>query len=479
MIALLGLVAAWQLTHLGGFAWDYDEGVHLMQARMLRNGYRLYTDIYTDQPPLLVSTLAAGFAIVGESVTGGRAMCVLYNLVGLGAVGWIAQRLRGGLAGACAVALLSVSPEILQHARVITGNLPAGSMAALAVAFALGYLWEGKVLLIPLAGTSFALSLLVKPTSAGAIVSLIVAVLGGNVVHGRARTWRASMVRSGPLVLSVVLVLVAGLVLHDWRGFSEQVVSQYRQARVVFPLDVQTNAQIVGGFLWENIGLLALAAYGCFVLPNDMRTGGALVGAWAAGELTLRLVHSPLWPGHLPPILLPLGVLSGVGLSSAIERGVEVLHGRRRFDWLTGVGLSMILLLVINLPELVRLDGQLLRAPVNEGEDEVVTLLAQVTDSGDYVITDNQMAAFRAGCLVPPGLCNTSIKRILTGNLTADQVIDASEAFQPRAVLLWSCCRLLRLEDYVMYVVKNYQLAYSAPLRPLPRGLYVREGVGE
>ena len=475
IVALLGLVAAWQLTHLGGFSWDYDEGVHLMQARMMRNGFRLYADIYTDQPPLFVTMLVGSFALAGESVTTARATCVVCALVGLGAVGWIAQRLRGGLAGACAVALLGVSPEILKYARVAAGDLPAGCMAALAVALALGYLWSGKLFLIPLAGASFALSLLIKPTSVGAIVPLSVAVLGGSVLHGRARTWRAGVVGPGLLVLSTVLVLTAGLVPYDWRGFSEQVIGQYRQARAVFPLDVWANVQVVGGLLWRNAGLLILAVYGYFALSSGMRPVGALISGWAIAELILCLFHSPLWPGHLSPTLLPLGVLAGVGLGGAVERGVEVLRGRRRLDWLTGLGLDAMLLLVITLPGLVQRDSQLFRAPVSEGEDEAVVLLAQVTDTDDYVITDNQMAAFRAGCQVPPPLCNTSIKRVLTGNLTTDQVIAVSEAFQPRAVLLWSCCRLLKLEDYVRYVTANYELLYSAPLRPPPRGLYVRE----
>ena len=59
--ALLGVVMAfclWQMAHLGGFRWDYDEGAHMMQARLMLMGYPLYAETFSGQPPLLISSLA-------------------------------------------------------------------------------------------------------------------------------------------------------------------------------------------------------------------------------------------------------------------------------------------------------------------------------------------------------------------------------------------------------------------------------------
>jgi hypothetical protein len=64
--------------------------------------------------------------------------------------------------------------------------------------------------------------------------------------------------------------------------------------------------------------------------------------------------------------------------------------------------------------------------------------LRSLTAGKDVVLTDAQGIAFLAQRDVPPGLTDTSYKRIYAGYLSARQVIDESEQYHVRAALLWS-----------------------------------------
>src|SRR3990172_1962065 len=73
------------------FELDADEGVNLMKSLLVNQGAELYTDVWSDQPPLLTYLIAALFRIVGVNLTVVRLLILLFS----GALFWAAvQYLR-------------------------------------------------------------------------------------------------------------------------------------------------------------------------------------------------------------------------------------------------------------------------------------------------------------------------------------------------------------------------------------------------
>ena len=85
-------------------------------------------------------------------------------------------------------------------------------------------------------------------------------------------------------------------------------------------------------------------------------------------------------------------------------------------------------------------------------------MLRSMYAPGSYVISDDGMLPFRAGLLTPPELAVISFRRVRTGQLTAADLIAASQTNRPEAILLWDK-KLASLPEYVEWVKQHYCLA--------------------
>lgn len=74
-----------------------------------------------------------------------------------------------------------------------------------------------------------------------------------------------------------------------------------------------------------------------------------------------------------------------------------------------------------------------------------------------WVVTDVPMYAFRARLPVPPQLAVFSSKRLETGNLTEEEVINVMREYQPEQVLL----RRFKLPKVEEYIAQHYILIHS------------------
>lgn len=461
-LALLGLLASfcyWQLNHLGGFSWDSDEGVTLMMARMLRSGYALYTDIWTDQPPLFTASIAAVLSFVGYSVAATRAVAVLYAAIGLFAAALLARELVGRLGSLAAVAMLAITPNFSMLSRAVMPGLPAASLAMLSVALAFVWLRTGQRCYLALSGLMLAFSALVKPIAIVASVPVVLAIiLRGLRQPSSPWSWIAK--EGALLAISTFVPLLLCLLVYNPRALSEQQVGAYLSSKRAYPLNITYNGRKVWRYLFvENRGLSLLAIYGAAVLLKKHLSSASIIVAWLVLTLIALLTHSPLWPKHhLILLLYPLAVLAG-GAISHIANGSRNASNRSLSQWVPYVvGLVIIALYLWSLPGMIIADTKLQAAPAEPISQGAVDWLISATQPHDFIITDYQMIAFVAGRSVPPNLCNTSEKRIRSGNLTADGLIAATVKYNPKAVLIWDQ-RFEMLPAYVDWVKRHYRLA--------------------
>lgn len=474
---LLGVVLAfclWQMAHLGGFRWDYDEGAHMMQARLMLMGYPLYAEIFSGQPPLLISSLAGAFALFGPSVQVGRALMVAYATLGLLALALIARELHGWAAAVSTAVLLGIAPDFFLYSRVSMGDIPSTSMAALAVLCALRYRGSGRRAWVVVAGLALGAGFLLKFSAvfAAPLVAAVVALrsadglsLGESIAKAERKRWLKIGLDLAWLGGAFALPLLLCLLAFDVSAMYDQLFVFHWRAREAFGLDRMANLSQVGAYLLANGGLTALAAYGCISLFLTRRVGrGFLILAWFLLIAAVLVNHAPLWPHLLVMLLFPLALGGGVAIGALMQH-VQA-GGNRIWSWqrvgLLLTGLCPLVYYLMGIPSIVDINSQRLMAYKTEVGLAATDFLASVTDPEGWVITDEPLVPLCAGRKVPPYLSDVSYVRTQTGYLTADDLIALTEEYHPQAIVVWSEGRFTEyLPAYVEWVEQNYRLATS------------------
>lgn len=452
----LTLVFAWQANRLGGWLWDYDEGIYLQWAWTTHDGAALYTDVWADHPPAFINAISMAFDAVGRTVAAGRMTSLLFGMLGLIAVAWLAYQFSGWLAAIFAIVAIAITPIFSQWSRAIMADLPAASLTALSLALALCYTRGGGRGWLVLSGLVFALSLLVKPVMAPSGLALIAAVLARPSDPKPMPQDRA--ISLGALLFSIALPVLLCLIAYEPRAMWKQIWGMWWAGRAVYPLDWRANAVAV----WDYVGnkyaaLLGLVTYGVVVLLLRCKRESWPILLWLALTLVSLLLHSPLWPAHHTAILLPpLGVLSGVATSEVarmVQRFGSLPAARRGFAI---AGLALGAFYLTQLPDSIAANQALAAAPNDETSMQMARVLQMVTPLDSRVVCDDPIIAFQAGRKAVNWLCDTSNKRIQAGFLTAQEAIAATEAATPAAIVL-SSGRLSRLSEFTQWIFQRYE----------------------
>ncbi len=61
------------------FEFDFDEGINLIKAMMTLNGFELYSEVWSDQPPVFNAILTLWFRLLGMKVNAGRILVLGFS----------------------------------------------------------------------------------------------------------------------------------------------------------------------------------------------------------------------------------------------------------------------------------------------------------------------------------------------------------------------------------------------------------------
>lgn len=442
LVIVVALYAAVSIRWLGFFEWSIDEGMYLMRARMIAEGFRLYEDIWFNHPPLLVQAVSAAFAAFGERVETARMVALGLSCAGIVGVALVARELEGWRAGILAAVMLALSPLFFSLSRAVMSSLPALALATLAIGLALAARSPGRAFgvrpLVVASGLAFGL---------GAATKLIVAPLAAPVLVALAAAdWRRKPAGlASRLVLwaaAAAAPLVAALAPYGAMNLWEQTVGSVVGARGAYELDVVRNLQDL--LEWLADGQLGIAALGVYGIARGLSRSAEwrVVGVWLAAAVTSIVLQTPLWSHHFALLVLPLAVGAGAGVVWAAEdvgRAAAAWRepgGSSDAGW-PAFGLVAGVTFLLALPVAVERNAQSTRS---DSEDPWLALarLEELTEPGDYTVTDSPMHAFRAGLLVPPNLCDPGAKRFASRSLSLSDVADDIVRFKPTAVVTWN-----------------------------------------
>jgi 4-amino-4-deoxy-L-arabinose transferase-like glycosyltransferase len=423
------------------FQFDYDEGVNLAKSQLVAQGYRLYADIWSDQPPLLTLVQAAAFRLAGFSVHAGRAVVLAFAALLLWAT-WEFMRLAAGRGHALLAVLLTI--QIAYFARLSIAAMVGLPMLALGlVALALLAHWHTSRDPRWLALSAVALSLSVLTKLQSAFLAPIF-VAGLLVSEWRQESRPAFRRILTPALLWVAafsattLTLIGVLVGPSNLG---QLLEGHVRAR---------ETDFFGRFsLWlaldrsQALLMLGPALLGAHLFVRHRRWLGLYLLAWAGVAFALLLKHAPVWYHHVPLLMVPMAMLAAYAAGEALG-WLARLPGRRELLSTRGVLFAAAVgcLCLSSAEQAVRAAHAVATWPRAcsaydmPPPDAALARLKALAPGAAWCVTDVPMYALRAGIPVAPDAAVLTIKRLKTGEFTEQDMLAQIARLKPRVVYL-------------------------------------------
>lgn len=461
LAVMLILLLAWGMTRPEKFVQDDDEGMNLMKAQSVRAGYKLYEDIWSDQPPLFTLLLAMAFGAFGPSVSAGRMLVLGFALLALLSTALISRHVASSVGSLASVLFLATTDRFTSLALSIRIDLPAISLVSLAVLFTLRYLRTNRRVWLLLTGIAFFSALMIKPMGAYLAVAIALA-LYLCAQQTASHRWRRLACDVGLLIGIGAAILAICFALFDVPSLIDQILGTELRSQQFYSLREADTLERFRTYLrdagWPYWGLLAVAAWGALSLRSVRRKPEVLlVLAMLLCTVGILMLRVPLRRRYLVLFSVPLSVLGGVAVDDLIRR----LRDPKAAVLQRGVSLCLGVALVTAALAGVgwRINHLLSSVPGRDwrGED-AVQFIVQNTSPESYIICDEGMITFRSGRRSPPSLSVLSDRRIRTGGLTAEELIATTQVYRPEAIVLWEA-KLSDVPEYIDWVEAHYHRA--------------------
>jgi hypothetical protein len=451
LIPLIFLVAmAWlaPISYRGEF--DTDEGVNLMKALLVNRGHRLYTEIWSDQPPVLTLLLSLVIRGFGNSVAAGRTLVLLFSALLLWSFFQVVRLSTSRAAAVIGVFLLLFSAWYVRLSIAVMVGLPALALAMLSIYLLMLARFRHRAVFLSTSAVTLALAMQTKLV-AGVVAPAMFAylLLAADGMGSHPRELRQRLVDTAfwsAMLLGCFAVI--GLL------FGSLDVTQLLQphlgsdSRSAF---AGNNVAAIEDLLVREIGLLPLAAVG-IIWAFRARQGDAwLPLGWLLVALAFLLYERPLWYHHVVAFTVPLTWLAAFGVEASLAfvrrsmpiRGVARLSGTRPSEGvlrLAGMALAgaVCLALVCFDPATgrVRIQEELMSLTPSYSEEVAEFIRQGYADQRGWVFTDRPIYAFKAGLPVPPAIAVLTVKRMRSASLSDQEMAGVLQTYRPEVVVL-------------------------------------------
>ena len=436
-------VSHWSIA----YQLDLDEGLNLMKGALVAKGFGLYSEIWSDQPPVLTFLLADLERIFPANVTAARALVLVFSGLLLWSLFRILFRSEGRACAWLAMAALASLGAFQKLSVSVMIGLPAVALAVMALDQVLAGAFDNKRWRYCLAGVLFALSLQTKLFTATLIPTLVLATC---LQAGKLAPWRMRAPNLALLSVSTIAVFVTIAAVTGEPIFSQLIVPHYRVSgsydlsrlegfsRLIIDLSSKIPAVVVILF---TLGLIATLA--------ATKVTRLIPIVWLISGFLILSLHQPSFPHHLVLLYPSIAWISSLSINLA---RVET----RRL----AIAVICVLLLVS-----IGVSRAFNRRAENEASarSDAWSFPAELRKASpdSWVVADILMDAYRAGRLVPPELAVWSGKRVMGGYLPADFLIAAIQKRRPETILLR---RFQQPQRFVEYLESTYVEACSPAL---------------
>jgi 4-amino-4-deoxy-L-arabinose transferase-like glycosyltransferase len=438
--------------------FDTDEGINLATVMMILRGFRLYAEIWNDQPPMFLYALVEWARVFGSDVATARMLVLLFAAALVFAVYEMSRIAGGHRAALAAVALLVCAGSFLQLSVSVMVGLPAIALAALSI-WALAERGPGRHgAWLVLSGALMGLSLMTKPIAAFLVPVTAVWLVLDARRNGAATTgMREGAVWLGVTLLTVGTILAATIDLAHLSQLYDMLLAGRRglTGRRFFT------------YLCEDWPVYALGFLGLAGRRSACDRVIDLIAVWFLLGLLLVGTHSPVWYHHLALIYVPAAILGGLTVGRLRTRGASRSLRVATVGLVVALGVN----LAIGGPSGHRWLRQFRRQ-----DRQILAALEPYRGKATSMVSSREMFAVRLGCALAPELVVTSKKRLKTKRLTAQGILDAIRRDRPDIIVVTT-----RWPKEVRRAVRqglpaDYRMVFEAPDERVAR-VFIREGL--
>jgi 4-amino-4-deoxy-L-arabinose transferase-like glycosyltransferase len=449
------------------FEFDLDEGLNAMKALLVARGYPLYSQVWSDQPPVLTYLLAACFGLFGANVDAGRVLVLLFSTILMAsAVQYL--RMTWGIWHALAAGLfIFLLPFYTSLSVAVMVGLPSIALAVLSLLLLELWHQRRREVWLVLSALALVLSVLTKLfTGFLAPVFVIGLLLDERGRLGNSRSW-GRMLRPA-LIWSLVFVVVCavlGLILVG-PAYLSQLITTHLFARQEASFIELSASQSITWHLRDAWPFLLMGGIGCAFAALERRWRSFYLLAWAGVAYVLLSFHAPVWYHHQFLITIPAAMSSAIAAGEVTKVVPRVIRSRA---FASGGALLALLALAGGIAILgsrarltyysFALPAPLIppEAPTGGHETDFLAEMTKYTTKTHWVVTDMPMYAFRVGLPVPPPLAAITDKRLASGEVSEEHIVQVIDDYQPEQVLMGR----FNLPAVEAYLKKDYRRIYQ------------------
>ena len=414
------------------FVFDNDEGINVIKAVLMADGYPLYTQTWSDQPPVFTQLLQIVFALFGERMVVARSLVLALALLFVWAFTSTVRMQVGTTAAWAALLLLMLSDNFLRLSVSVMIGLPALTFVMVSIYLLQNYKRKPQIWLLFLAGIGMALAIQTK-----SFTVILLPVMALDLLDF-GRDWQRESVQFRKKVgrtfswgaVTILSYLLIGLYYDAFHW--EMLFDAHLSDTVQIAYQDESSWAELQTFLLYDYGHLLLALLGIIasVIRRDWYV--LLPIGWLISAFLLLLNHRPIWYHHYQLIAIPLCWLAAIGVAA-------IVAGRQKDEdgWTAGHLFIGVVLGVI-VAGLIYFRGERSVPYYNQRvyDQEIVDLLASAATQTNWVFSDRATYPFYAGLRVPPEIAVFSRKRFFGENLDNQILLDVMARYHPEQVLL-------------------------------------------
>lgn len=450
---LVSLSLSLQFLSIFAYPLSFDEGVHLITAKLIRAGYKPYTQVFVGYPPMFIIILSFAWNL-GQSVLFSKIIFILINSLLLLILLSLGQHLLNQPAALLSLLLLILAPRYVANALAILADIPAVLFGSLALWSTFVYLRTTRRSLLLLAGVCFALTTLTKllmpfvPLLVGFMLLFAYSPLH-RTASNSTRSLRPILIEISIFAGGFVSTLLLFSLFFDFGQVYDSTVRFRLALRSADGFDLADNWTELQEFLVQQWPLscgVLLSLFYLYKLP--FRVWGLLL-AWLALALGWVMVQIPLRAHHLVLLLPPMALLAGWGFW---QTSLLMADGLKRIGvkhpWLLSSPTLVVSLFIIGFGLSFHYHTLLLQADYladrqipkrleeMSGRQDMLYRTSLSTSPYDCVISDDPVLLLDLNRLPPPELAEPSIARIEAKYLTTQKVIEAADRYGCQAVIV-------------------------------------------
>ena len=294
--------------------FNTDEGINLMKAALLAKGYSLFSEIWTDQPPVLTFILAGAKSLFPRNIIVSRGIILIFSGLLLWSLFRIVYQLEGrACAWLSSAALVAIEGYRDLSVSVMIG-LPAVALAAAAMDQTIAAAVDQKKYRYWIAGILYALSLQTKMFTSILFPALMLAVFL-DLSSGQLASWRTRALNFARLILSTLASFLAIAAVTGEPIFAQLVAPHFRPG-VASEFGDTGGVQYMTSLLAEHIpfAVASLFIAGSWVCVRGWKTSYAIPILWLSSAGLVFSVHRPLFDHHLLLFYVPIAWLSSLSM---------------------------------------------------------------------------------------------------------------------------------------------------------------------